>query len=133
MRIVHGVVPLFLVMTLGVGVAVAQVPADLRQAIDERQKAIQGADATAWSRLNSDDFSAVSPEGVLQTKAERLALLKQQKPNPAPATRQQEQVKVYGTTAIERVRIGSNWIIQVWARQPQGWQVVATQLTAAAK
>jgi hypothetical protein len=42
-------------------------------------------------------------------------------------------VKVYGTTAIERVRIGSNWIIQVWARQPQGWQVVATQLTAAAK
>jgi uncharacterized protein YhdP len=70
---------------------------------------------------------------MLQTRADRLALLKQQKPNTTPAPRQQEQMKVYGTTAVERVRIGNNWIIQVWTRQSQGWQVVATQLTAAAK
>jgi hypothetical protein len=44
-----------------------------------------------------------------------------------------ETVRVYGDTAVHRVRQAGGWVIQVWVRQPAGWKVVATQLTRIAK
>ena len=118
---------------LGSMTAFAQVPSDLQQAMRERQKAIEAADGTTWDRMTSNEFTLVSANGRLSTKAERLAALKHQKPQTTPSIRSQEQIRVYGNTAIERVRSGNSWVIQVWVRQPQGWQVVATQLTTAAQ
>jgi hypothetical protein len=57
----------------------AQVPPDLQQAVRERQKAVEAADATTWDRLTSTDFTLVAANGRLSTKAERIAALKQQK------------------------------------------------------
>jgi uncharacterized protein DUF4440 len=109
----------------------AQVPSDLQQAIRQRQRAVESADGTTWDRLTAKEFTVVGTDGRLLTKAERLAALKQQKPQTTPTSRSQEQIQVHGNTAIERVRSGNLWVIQVWVKQPQGWQVVATQLTTA--
>jgi Domain of unknown function (DUF4440) len=124
---------LFVLAYLGATAAFAQVPSDLQQAMRERQKAIEAADATTWDRMTSNEFTLVNANGRFSTKAERLAALKQQKPQTTPTSRSQEQIRVYGNSAIERVRSGNSWVIQVWVKQPQGWQVVATQLTTAAQ
>ena len=131
MRIAPRLAWLVVLACLGSTSASAQVPSDLQQAMRERQKAVEAADGTTWDRLTSNEFTLVSGDGRLSTKAERLAALKQQKPQTTPTSRSQEQIRVYGNTAIERVRSGNSWVIQVWVKQPQGWQVVATQLTTA--
>jgi hypothetical protein len=93
----------------------------------------EAADGTTWDRTTSNEFTQVDANGRLSTKAERLEALKQQKPQTTPWTRSQEQITVYGNTAIERLRSGNVWFIAVWVKQPQGWQVVAAQLTTAAE
>lgn len=108
------------------------IPSDLQQAIRERGTALDTGDAAAWDRLTSADFTLVNGEGKVLTKAERLAALKKQGP-VARRTSEQEQVQMYGNTAVQRVLNGDVRVIQVWVRQPQGWQVVATQLTSVAK
>lgn len=118
---------------LGATVVFAQVPSDLQQAVRARQKAVEAADAATWDRMTSNEFTVVGVSGRLLTKVERLAALKQQKPQTTPSSRSQEQIKVYGNTAIERVRSGDLWVLQVWVKQSQGWQVVATQTTTAEK
>jgi hypothetical protein len=133
MLIVRSMMCLVILTWLGAATVYAQVPPDLQKAMSERQKAIQSADATTWDRLTSNDFTLVNAAGRFLTKAERLAALKQQKPPTTPTSRSQEQIKVYGNTAIERYRTGNLWVIQVWIKQPQGWQVVATQTTTAAE
>lgn len=120
-------------LLLGTMAASAQAPASLRQAVRERQKAVEAADAKAWDRLTSKNFMAVNAEGRLTTKAERLADIKRQMPQSTSTARAQEQLDVYGNVAVERVRSGKFWVFQVWVKQPQGWQVVATQLTTAAE
>src|SRR5712671_2957818 len=87
---------------------------DLQQAVRERQKAIESADATTWDRMTSGEFTLVAANGHLSTKAERLAALKQQNPQTSASPRSQEQIRVYGNSAIERVRSGDVWVIQVW-------------------
>jgi len=111
----------------------AQVPSDLQQAIRQRQRAVESADGTTWDRLTAKGFTVVVADGRLLTKAERLAALKQQKPQTTPSSRSQEQIQVHGNTAIERARSGDSWVMQVWVKQAQGWQVVATQVTTASK
>jgi hypothetical protein len=83
--------------------------------------------------MTSGEFTLVAANGHLSTKAERLAALKQQKPQTSASPRSQEQIRVYGNSAIERVRSGDVWVIQVWVKQRRGWQVVATQTTTAEK
>jgi hypothetical protein len=124
---------LIVLACVGTAVAFAQVPADLQQAARERQKAVDEADGMTWDRLTSSDFTVVGADGRLLTKAERLSALKQQKPQTIPVGGSQEQIRVYGNSAVERVRRGNLWVLQVWVKQPQGWKVVATQLTTAAQ
>jgi hypothetical protein len=108
------------------------IPSDLQQAIRERGTALDAGDAAAWDRLTSADFTLVNSEGRVLAKAERVAALKKQGP-VARRPSEQEQVQMYGNTAVQRVLNGDVRVIQVWVRQPQGWQVVATQLTSVAK
>jgi Domain of unknown function (DUF4440) len=50
-----------------------------------RLEAVWKKDAATWSRLTADEFMIVVPEGRLMTKAERLAALKTEKPQPTHA------------------------------------------------
>jgi Domain of unknown function (DUF4440) len=107
-----------------------QVPADLQQAIRERQEAVAKADAAGWGRLTTDDFTVVSADGTLMTKAERLADIGRQKPQ-AVSTPQHHEIKMYGDAAVERFRTAdSYWVLVVWVKQSHGWRAAAAQITA---
>ena len=110
----------------------AQVPADLRAAMKARDQAASAKDAVTWDRLTHEDFTVVLDDGVLRTKAERLAHLKTQKPTAwAPPT--QETVTVRGEVAIQRFRSRDTWDIVVWVKDAKGWRVIAAQDTPARK
>jgi hypothetical protein len=111
--------------------AEAPVPADLQQAIRERGEALQAADAAKWERSTAEEFTLVDADGKVLTRSERLAAIKTQ---PRSTTQpEMETVRVYGDTAVHRVRQAGGWVIQVWVRKPAGWKVVATQLTRITK
>ena len=111
----------------------AQVPADLQQVMRERDRAVNQADAATWDRLTADEFTLVTEDGKFMTKAQRLAELRQQKPEASPAPQQQVQVKLYGNTAVRRFRAGNIWVMDIWVKQAQGWRVAAVQVTTAAR
>ena len=108
----------------------AQVPPKLREAMRARLEAVWKKDAVIWARLTADEFTVVVPEGTLMNKAERLAAMKTEKPEPTHAVRH-EQIRVYGNTAIHRFIDGSEWVLEVWVRQNGVWRVVATQVNIA--
>jgi hypothetical protein len=115
---------------------IAQVPADLREAMRARDEAVAKADATTWDRLTADDFTVVQADGILMTKAERLAQFKtQQAMTPQPA--RQEQVKQYGDIFVRRARVhvrsGDAWVLDIWVKDATGWRVAAVQVTSAKK
>jgi hypothetical protein len=66
------------------------------------------------------------------TKAERLAQFKTEKPRPA-APLQQVQIKGYGDAFVRRFRIRDIWVMDIWAKDRQGWRVAAVQVTPAKK
>jgi len=110
----------------------AQVPADLQTAMKTRDEALTKADAATWDRLTAEDFTVVTPDGVLMNKAERLAQFKTEKPRP-PSPLQQVQIKGYGDAFVRRFRVRDIWVIDVWAKDRQGWRVAAVQVTPAKK
>ena len=110
--------------------AAAQVPPDLRQAMQARLEAVWKKDTAAWSRLTADEFTVVVPEGWLQTKVDRLAALTREPPQ-SPHAIQREQIQVYKDTAVRRFIDGNEWVLEVWVRQDGVWRVVAAQVNFA--
>lgn len=110
----------------------AQVPAELREAMHARDQAIAKIDAPTWDRLTADDFTVVQEDGVMMTKAERLAQFKTQKPS-AETPKEDEQIKHYGDVFVRRFRSGAVWVLDVWVKDVEGWRVAAVQVTTAKK
>lgn len=108
---------------------VAQAPADLLKAARERDQAVDKADAAMWDRLTADDFTVVYETGQLLTKAERIAELRKSKPDSSLSPCQQEQIKVYGDTAVRRCLDGGARMIEVWVKSAPGWRAAAVQVT----
>lgn len=109
---------------------VAQIPPELRQAMQARLEAVWKKDVEAWSRLTADEFTVVVPEGTLMTKADRLAALKTEKPEP-PHAIEREQIQTYGESVVRRFIDGSEWVLEIWVRQRSSWRVVAAQVNLA--
>jgi outer membrane lipoprotein-sorting protein len=95
--------------------AAAQIPREFREAMQARLEAVWKKDATTWSRLTADEFTVVVPEGKLITKAERLAALKTEKPQPVHAV-QRQQIRAYGEAVVRRFVDGDEWVLEVWVR-----------------
>jgi hypothetical protein len=108
----------------------AQVPPELREAMRARLEAVWKKDAATWSRLTADEFTVVVPEGTLMTKADRLAALKTEKPQPVHAV-EREQIRAYGETVVRRFVDENEWVLEVWVRQNGAWRVVAAQVNLA--
>ena len=121
-----------IVLVLAPTSAFAQLPADLREAMQARDQAAAAKDAATWDRLTREDFAVVLGDGVLRTKTERLAHLRSQKPT-AWVPPQDERVTYLGNVAIQRFRSGEVWAILVWVRDEKGWRVVAAQDTVIPK
>jgi hypothetical protein len=116
------------------GWAADSIPADLQAAIRARGEAVARKNADVWDRLTTDDFTTVLEDGHLQTKAERLAQLKGEKPEALPPPPLAERFTAYGDTVVQRTQ-GSDrsWIITVWVKRAGAWRVAAVQITAPAK
>src|SRR5262245_33420300 len=123
-RAIGVMVMLLAAMSVSAG---AEVPRELREAMQARLEAVWKKDAPTWSRLTADEFTIVVPEGQLQTKAERLTALKTEKPESPHAVRR-ESVHVYGDTALHRFVDGTEWVLEVWVRHKGTWRVVAAQV-----
>ena len=108
----------------------AQAPSELREAMRARLEAVWKKDAVTWDHLTADEFTVVVPEGRLMSKAERLAALKAEKPEPVHAV-QSEQILAYGETVVHRFIDGSEWVLEVWVKQKGVWRVVAAQVNFA--
>lgn len=108
----------------------AQVPSQLRKAMQARLEAVWKKDAVTWAQLTADEFTLVAPEGTLLNKPERVAALKGEKPEPNHAV-QREEIDVYEGTAVHRFIDGHEWVLEVWVRQKGTWRVVAAQVNIA--
>jgi hypothetical protein len=53
----------------------AQVPADLRAAMEARDRAFRAVDAAQWEMYTATTFTTVQQDGSFFTRAERLANL----------------------------------------------------------
>ena len=114
--------------------AAQEVPADLQEAIRLRAQAVAKKDAAVWDRLTTADFTTVLEDGHLQTKAERLAQLKGEKPEALPPPPLAERFSTHGNTVIQRTQgQDRSWIITVWVKDGQDWRVAAVQITPAPK
>jgi len=109
-------------------VARAQVPADVQAASRARIIAIAKADSATWDRLTSDSFTVFGVSNHVLTKAQRLALFKQQTPFE-PRTPSYEHFQRTGTAFVHRYQIRDQMIFEVWARERGAWRVASIQVT----
>src|SRR5437870_12461432 len=96
----HGGIFVLLLSTKAVG----QLPPDpaLKRTVDAREAALAVGDGETWGRLTTDDFLRIEADGVVTTKAERMARLKIDPMQPR--SRSERKWRMYGTTAIETWR-----------------------------
>lgn len=120
----------FAALMMAAGQAGAQVPADLRAAMEGRDRAFYAVDAAQWERYTAPSFTTVQQDGSFFTRSERLANFKTQKPRPyVPRSRELNTVR--GDTAITRFFSGGLWVIEVWAKESGSWMVLSSQVTTA--
>lgn len=115
---------------LVVAPAGAQVPADLRTAMQARDAAFYAADAAQWERHTASTFTTVQQDGSFMTRAERLANLKTQTPRPyVPRSREHNVQR--GDVVLARFFSGGLWVLEVWTRETGTWTVLMSQVTTA--
>jgi hypothetical protein len=108
----------------------AQVPADLRAAMQARDTAFYAVDPAQWERYTAPTFTTVQQDGSFMTRAERLANLRSQTPKPyVPRSREQNTPR--GDLVIARFFSGGLWVLEVWTRETGAWMVLASQVTTA--
>lgn len=110
--------------------AAAQVPSDLRAAMEGRDRAFYAADPEQWERYTAASFTTVQQDGSFMTRAQRLENLKTQKPR-AYVPRSKEQNTQRGDIVIARFFSGGLWVIEVWAKESGAWKVLTSQVTTA--
>jgi len=108
----------------------AQVPADLRAAMQGRDAAFYAVDAAQWEKYTAPAFTTVQQDGSFLTRAERLVNLRTQKPRPyVPRSREQNTQR--GDVVIARFFSGGLWVLEVWTRETGTWMVLTSQVTTA--
>ena len=108
----------------------AQVPADLRAAMQGRDAAFYAVDAAQWEKYTAPAFTTVQQDGSFLTRAERLVNLRTQTPRPyVPRSREQNTQR--GDVVIARFFSGGLWVLEVWTREMGAWMVLTSQVTTA--
>ena len=110
--------------------AAAQVPDDLRAAMEARDRAFYSVNPTEWEKYTAPAFTTVQQDGSFMTRAERLANLRTQTPRPYVA-RSREQNERRGDVVIARFFSGGFWVVEVWTRETGSWTVLMSQVTTA--
>ena len=120
-------------------VAFAQMNKDeqaVRQALKEIAAAINGQDMAKLDGVYAADYVLVNPSGVKINKTERLASVKNEKPNGA-FSYENAKIRFYGDTAIVNANVRTsaaqdpltNQTTLVLVRKGKSWQLVSAQGT----
>ena len=108
----------------------AQVPADLRAAMQARDTAFYAADSAEWEKYTAPAFTTVQQDGSYMTRAQRLANLRTQTPRPyIPRSRELNERR--GDLVVARFFSGGFWVLEVWSRETGSWMVLMSQVTTA--
>jgi hypothetical protein len=108
----------------------AQVPADLRAAMQERDAAFYAVNPAQWEKYTAQTFTTVQQDGSFMTRAERLANLHAQTPKSyVPRSREHNERR--GDLVIARFFSGGLWVLEVWTRETGTWMVLLSQVTSA--
>ena len=110
---------------------------EIRLVEDQIEQAIGKGDADALSKLWSPDYVFVNPAGQLLTGAQRLQTLRKGETREESCKRDQESIRVYGTTAVVFYRCtfaatnegvsNSRRVTSVLVKRNGGWQGVSEQ------
>ena len=108
----------------------AQVPADLRAAMQARDAAFYAVDPAQWEKYTAATFTTVQQDGSFLTRAERLSNLRAQTARPyVPRSREQNERR--GDLVVARYFSGGLWVLEVWTRETGTWMVLMSQVTTA--
>jgi uncharacterized protein (TIGR02246 family) len=143
-QIVRATVCLFAATLIAVG-QMANSPnpeeENVRKIEDQFAAAYGRNDVEALNRLWADDYTFVNPAGQVLTKAKRLAMLRSGELKIQAYTRDNESIRIYGTTAVvtyrstvKAQRNGINISSQrrvttVLVKKDGRWEAVAQQST----
>jgi uncharacterized protein (TIGR02246 family) len=117
----------------------------VRQVEDEIATALGRNDADALDRLWASDYTFVNPGGAVLSKAQRLASLRSGDLKYESYTRDEENIRVYGNSAVVTYRStvrgqrggrdisSQRRVLTVLVKRSGRWQVVAQQSTPIAQ
>ena len=120
-------------------------PPALAERVRTYREAIAKRDLTTLDDIWADDYTFTNPHGAFLTKKQRLENLKSGHTQVEPVANEDQDVRVYGDTAVITGRLtlkgkysgkeasGQYRSINVWVNQGGRWRLVANQLTPIAK
>jgi len=116
---------------------------EVREMIEKYRTALLQRDVSALEKIWADDYVFVNASGDVVTKAQRLANLKAGATKLESINKEENiAVRVYQNSAVATSRVaikgkyggqstsGQYRSTHVWVKGPEGWQLVANQLTA---
>ena len=116
---------------------------EVRQTIEKYRAALLQRDVPALEKIWADDYVFVNASGEVLTKAQRLANVKSGATKLDSINEEENiTVRVYQNSAVATSRVtikgkysgqatgGQYRSMHVWVKGPEGWQLVANQLTA---
>ena len=116
---------------------------EVRQMIEKYRTAILQRDVATLEKIWADDYVFVNASGEVLTKAQRLANAKSGATTLDSINEEEKiNVRVYQNSAVATSRVtikgkysgqpagGQYRGMHVWVKGPEGWQLVANQLTA---
>ena len=143
MRFVKSIIkfPVIIGLIFASSLLAQSVPSAFTKARAERDAAMKSNDANVYGRYTIDDFVVVMPDGGMQTKADRMALMAKA-PKPAQSTPAPEQPASARDEKI--IPVGSDTIIlhwiapiqgkdarftEVWVKGSAGWKVAGAHVS----
>jgi hypothetical protein len=117
---------------------------DLEALVQRWDQALVSRDHAFVERILADEFTYIGATGEVQTRAELLAQLRDERLRIEEARSDEVMVRLYGDTAVvvargrTRGHFGSEAFdnayrfTDVWVRRDSRWQAVLTQITALA-
>jgi uncharacterized protein (TIGR02246 family) len=114
----------------------------VRQTLDQMTVALKSNNADAIAKFYADDYTFVSPNGVLFNKTQRLEGIKSGQIKYETFEYADTKVRIYGNTAVvnttAKVKMSgqdaaSALVTLVLLKKSDQWQVVAAQATPSAK
>src|SRR5437660_3117472 len=116
---------------------------EVRQMIQKYRSALLQRDIATLEKIWADDYVFVNASGEVRTKAQRLSNLKSGATSLDSINEEENiTVRVYQNSAVAMSRVtikgkysgqptgGQYRSTHVWVKGPEGWQLVANQLTA---